>query len=400
MPTCRRRPWARASRPSSPAALSIRTKFEDYTGLFVMHCHRLNHEDNGLMTLVNVIPEVSSYAVAVQGSPGRSAEVNVYDGNGDRLIAKVTPFPGFEGALSVAMGDVDDDNVLDLIVGAGENHAPMVVAYSGKAVGGKGAFETQIARFAAFDLSARGGVSVTAAQIDGTTADNIIVGSGPGMPSEVRVFGTELPSVVGHGAGSLLDLQPLRQRSLRRQRRLRVRRLRHRPLQHHHRARPRHADASEGLQLFADEAAEGAPGQRGSRKTMPGPQGGGGNRRIHAVRPRLQRGCFSRYRLVDGEPGRRRSDRRWPVERPRRGEGLFERLGAAGRPKVYLQSAAAHTPIPIFTDIAQFNAVRPGLGGARRDHEHDGWRRPSSQRRFASRRNGKGSQIPTRQTKR
>ena len=174
-------------------SLSIRTKFEDYTGLFVMHCHRLNHEDNGLMTLVNVIPAVSTYAVAVQGSPGRSAEVNVYDGNGDRLIATVTPFPGFEGALSVAMGDVNDDNVLDLIVGAGENYAPMVVAYSGKAIGGKAAFETQIARFAAFDMSARGGVSVTAAQIDGTTADNIIVGSGPGMPSEVRVFGTELP---------------------------------------------------------------------------------------------------------------------------------------------------------------------------------------------------------------
>ena len=35
-----------------------------------MHCHRLNHEDNGLMTLVNVIPAVSSYAVAVPGSPG------------------------------------------------------------------------------------------------------------------------------------------------------------------------------------------------------------------------------------------------------------------------------------------------------------------------------------------
>jgi FtsP/CotA-like multicopper oxidase with cupredoxin domain len=179
-----------------PGTLSIRTKFEDYTGLFVMHCHRLNHEDNGLMTLVNVIPEVSTYAVAVQGSPGRSAEVNVYDGNGDRLIATVTPFPGYEGALNVAMGDVNDDNVLDLIVGAGENYEPIVVAYSGKASDGKPAFSAPIARFAAFDRSARGGVSVTAAQIDGTTADNIIVGSGPGTPSEVRVFGTELPSTL------------------------------------------------------------------------------------------------------------------------------------------------------------------------------------------------------------
>ena len=98
------------------------------------------------------------------------------------------------------MGDIDDDNVLDLIVGAGKDHAPDVVAYSGKAVGGKGAFETELARFAAFDSTARGGVSVTATQIDGSTADNIIVGSGPGIPSEVKVFGAELPTVARHCA--------------------------------------------------------------------------------------------------------------------------------------------------------------------------------------------------------
>ena len=60
--------------------LSIRTLFEDYAGLFVMHCHRLNHEDNGLMMLVNVIPAVSSYAVAVPGSPGQPATVRILDG--------------------------------------------------------------------------------------------------------------------------------------------------------------------------------------------------------------------------------------------------------------------------------------------------------------------------------
>ncbi len=65
------------------------------------------------------------------------------------------------------MGDVDDDGVLDLIVGAGKDHAPEVVAYSGKASGGKGAFATELARFAAFAPDARGGVSVTATQIDG-----------------------------------------------------------------------------------------------------------------------------------------------------------------------------------------------------------------------------------------
>ena len=60
-----------------PGILAIRTRFDDYIGLFVMHCHRLNHEDNGLMMLINVIPAISSYAVAVPGAPGKAAEVRV-----------------------------------------------------------------------------------------------------------------------------------------------------------------------------------------------------------------------------------------------------------------------------------------------------------------------------------
>ncbi len=56
--------------PLVPASVTLRTKFTEYTGTFVIHCHRLNHEDNGLMATVNVIPEVSTYAVAVPGSAG------------------------------------------------------------------------------------------------------------------------------------------------------------------------------------------------------------------------------------------------------------------------------------------------------------------------------------------
>ena len=178
-------------------ALSLRMKFDDFTGLFVMHCHRLNHEDNGLMTLVNVIPAASTFAVAVPGSPGHASQVTIYDGNGDRLVATVTPFPGFEGTPSVAMGDVDGDGVYDLVVGAGKDHAPEVVVYAGKAKDGKAAFETELARFEAFDSSARGGVSVASSQIDGSTADNIIVGSGPDILSEVKVYRAKLPTSPG-----------------------------------------------------------------------------------------------------------------------------------------------------------------------------------------------------------
>ena len=180
-----------------PGILSVRTRFDEYIGLYVMHCHRLNHEDNGLMMLISVIPEISSYAVAEAGTPGKATEVRVFDGNGHRLLATVTPFPGHQGSVSVAMGDVDNDGVYDLLVGAGKDHAPEVVVYSGKAQNGKDAFTTELARFQPFTAGARGGVSVTAAQIDGTTADNIVVASGPGIASEVRVYSSKLPSSPG-----------------------------------------------------------------------------------------------------------------------------------------------------------------------------------------------------------
>ena len=43
--------------------VKIRIQFLDYLGEFVYHCHRVDHEDMGMMALTNVIPEAPIYAV-------------------------------------------------------------------------------------------------------------------------------------------------------------------------------------------------------------------------------------------------------------------------------------------------------------------------------------------------
>jgi FtsP/CotA-like multicopper oxidase with cupredoxin domain len=40
--------------------VKMRSRFVDFTGFFVLHCHILAHEDRGMMQLVQVVPNKTS----------------------------------------------------------------------------------------------------------------------------------------------------------------------------------------------------------------------------------------------------------------------------------------------------------------------------------------------------
>ena len=173
----------------APGQMSLRTKFQQFIGAYVTHCHRLNHEDNGLMAIINVIPETTGYAVAVPGEGKRSTRVTVYDQANGKVLANVLPFGEFTGKVNVAMGDVNGDMILDLVVGGGKGTQPRVKVFSGAPNSAGDSFRSVLVNRLAFAKSFRGGVSVASANIDGLAGgDSIVVGSGPGMKATVKVF--------------------------------------------------------------------------------------------------------------------------------------------------------------------------------------------------------------------
>jgi FtsP/CotA-like multicopper oxidase with cupredoxin domain len=45
-----------------PGYFKMRSRFVDYTGVYVLHCHILAHEDRGMMTIVQVVPIATAYS--------------------------------------------------------------------------------------------------------------------------------------------------------------------------------------------------------------------------------------------------------------------------------------------------------------------------------------------------
>jgi hypothetical protein len=126
--------------------------------------------------------------------PGMGPHVRIFDGNtcrrmrgqqGDFLAYRAN----FQGGVFVAAGDVNGDGRADIITGPGAGGRPVVRVFDGLT-------GNMIQSFLAYDSSFRGGVHVAAGDVDGDQIADIITGPGGGGAPLVKVFSPVGPTLL------------------------------------------------------------------------------------------------------------------------------------------------------------------------------------------------------------
>jgi len=137
---------------------------------------------NSGVTVANGIDPATANRLMLAGAgPGGGSAVKLIDITRNTTLLSLEAFPGFQGGVYVALADVNSDNSLDVIVGAGQGGEPSVAVFNGKT-------GEVITRFFAYAPGFRGGVRVAAADTNNDGRIDIVTGSGIGARGTLNIF--------------------------------------------------------------------------------------------------------------------------------------------------------------------------------------------------------------------
>ena len=171
--------------PPGPGTYVIRGRIYDKDGSFTEYVASAPPGNPGLNV---VVPNVDQFAIGAGATGGPI--VHVFSASDNRNVANFTAYePSFRGGVLVAVGDVTGDGIPDIVTGTGNGGGPVVKIFDGKTY-------AEIASFLAYENSFRGGVLVAVGDVDGDGRAEIITGTGVGGGPVVKVWNASTLALV------------------------------------------------------------------------------------------------------------------------------------------------------------------------------------------------------------
>ena len=112
---------------------------------------------------------------------GGSSTVTIYNPTTGQPTGTAVPFPGFNGPINVASGDFNKDGVAEIIAAAGFGGGPVITIINSQTM-------AVMQSFFAFNPAFTGGVFIAVQDMNNDGIMEIIASAGPGGGPEVRIF--------------------------------------------------------------------------------------------------------------------------------------------------------------------------------------------------------------------